>query len=229
MSSGPTPKVFAHRGASRLHPENTIVAFEAARNMGADGVELDVRPSADGCLVVHHDPTLADGGRISTLTRHDLPASVPLLGPVLEACGDLIVNIEIKTDPDDPDYDSSGTFEDQLVELMTTRKMGERALVSSFDRKMLGSVRSLDPAIRTAVLSRRDDDAIGHAVRGGHVAVHPWSQIVTEHYIVDAHDSGLLINVWTVDDPDEMVELAALGVDGLVTNVPDVALKTLGR
>jgi len=211
-----------------LHTENTIAAFEAARNMGADGVELDVRPSADGCLVVHHDPTLADGGRISTLVRRDLPSFVPLLEPVLEACGDLIVNIEIKTDPDDKDYDSSGTLVERLVKLISDRQMGERALVSSFDRNMLVAVRKLDQGIPTAVLSRRDDDAVGHAARGGHVAVHPWSQMVTERYIKEAHDSGLLVNVWTVDDPGEMLALAKLGVDGIVTNVPDVAIETFG-
>jgi len=229
VSPQSTPKVFAHRGASRMHTENTIAAFEAARNMSADGVELDVRPSADGYLVVHHDPTLADGGRISTLARRDLPAFVPLLEPVLEACGNLIVNIEIKTEPDDPDYDSSGTFAADIVKLISDRQMGERALVSSFDRNMLDAVKSLGQDVRTAVLTRRDDDAVGHAARGGHVAVHPWSRLVTERYVAGAHDLGLLVNVWTVDEPDAMLELASFGVDGIVTNVPDIALETLGR
>jgi len=229
MSSRSNPKVFAHRGASRQETENTIAAFEAARNMGADGVELDVRPSADGLLVVHHDPTLADGGQISRMFSNDLPAWVPSLEPVLEACGDLIVNIEIKSEPDDPDYDSSGTFLEKLVGLVSTRQMGDLALISSFNWEMLAGVRALDPTIRTAVLSKGRDGDIAHAVAGGHVAVHPWCRDVTERYIADAHGSGLLVNVWTVDDPDEMRTLARFGVDGIVTNVPDIALATLAH
>ena len=87
--------VLGHRGAPGLAQENTIAAFVAAARLGADGVELDVRRTADGALVVHHDAAIADVGTIAQLTVHDLPEHVPLLDAALDACFGMLVNIEI--------------------------------------------------------------------------------------------------------------------------------------
>ncbi|MFK5282341.1 glycerophosphodiester phosphodiesterase, partial [Lacticaseibacillus paracasei] len=89
------------RGASRAARENTIEAFRLAVDLGADGVELDVRPTADRVLVVHHDAHLADGRAIVATERAELPADVADLGPALDACRDLVVNLELKNDPSD--------------------------------------------------------------------------------------------------------------------------------
>src|SRR5260370_6189299 len=93
--------VLAHRGASAVAPENSLEAFCEARRLGADGVELDVRRSADGALVVHHDAEIAGVGRVAALKVVDLPPVVPLLEPAIAACGDLLVNIELKDLPRD--------------------------------------------------------------------------------------------------------------------------------
>src|SRR4051812_33810066 len=91
--------VIAHRGASKAERENTLGAFRRARAMGADAVELDVRRTVDGVLVVHHDPLPAE------LTPH-----VPTLGDALDACTGMWVNVEIKNDPDEPDFDERDTI-----------------------------------------------------------------------------------------------------------------------
>jgi len=89
--------IIAHRGASARFRENTVEAFLAAARLGADGVELDVRRSADGALVVHHDALLPGGDPISNVAVANLPEYVPLLDTALEACADLFVNVEVKS------------------------------------------------------------------------------------------------------------------------------------
>jgi glycerophosphoryl diester phosphodiesterase len=87
--TGRRPRIFAHRGASAVERENTVAAFAAAVAMGADGVELDVRRTADGALAVHHDAHLADGRLLVEVAAGDLPSEVPSLVEALAACGDV--------------------------------------------------------------------------------------------------------------------------------------------
>src|SRR2546423_3094996 len=98
--------ILGHRGASAHRPENTLDAFLEARRLGADGVELDVRRTADDALAIHHDATLPDGRRLIDLTVAQLPGSVPLLEAALEVCEGLTVNVEIKNASQEPDFDA---------------------------------------------------------------------------------------------------------------------------
>src|SRR5437763_7557885 len=100
--------ILGHRGAPRSARENTIEAFVEARRLGADGVELDVRRSRDGALVVHHDPVIPGGGAIADLRVAELPPYVPFLAAALEACAGLLVNVEIKNAPHEPGFDGEG-------------------------------------------------------------------------------------------------------------------------
>src|SRR5918995_5277942 len=100
--------VIGHKGAAGLAPENTLGAFHVARDVGADGVELDVRRTADGALAVHHDAELPDGRVIAAINWSELPDDVPDLDPVLDVCRGLaLVNVEIKNWPADVDYNES--------------------------------------------------------------------------------------------------------------------------
>src|SRR5436190_11556423 len=106
------PLVLGHRGASAVAPENTVAAFTRARELGADGVELDVRRSGDGVLVVHHDPDIRDVGRIASLPLAELRAARPQLATLeeaLAACRGLVVNAEVKCLPWEPDVDTDGS------------------------------------------------------------------------------------------------------------------------
>ncbi len=225
--------VFAHRGASATLTENTIAAFAAAVAMGADGIELDVRRTADGVLAVHHDAHLPDGRLVCEVVATELPSHVPSLAEALAGCGDLVVNVEVKNWPRDPDHDPSLMVAEKVAGMVAT--MGERVLVSSFNIADVDRVRSINSSIPTATLATfgPDDDVAGRFVdrarRGGHRAVHPHHAAVTPRLVAMAHAAGLAVNVWTVDEPARMVELVELGVDGIVTNVPDVALAALGR
>ena len=225
--------VYAHRGASAARPENTLAAFIAAVELGADGVELDVRRTADGGLAVHHDAHLADGRLLCEVAAADLPGHVPSLVEALAACGDLVVNVEIKNWPRDPDHDPTLAVADAVAGLVT--HLGTRVIVSSFNLADIDRVRSLDPSIPTGTLATFGPDAdvagrfVDRARRRGHTAVHPHHGAVTPHLVDLAHAAGLRVNTWTVDDPDRIRALAALGVDAIVTNVPDIALTALGR
>lgn len=228
-------RVVGHRGASLAFPENTIAAFEGAIAQGADGVELDVRRTLDGAMAILHDDALPDGRLLLETTLRDLPASVPVLADVLDACAPLeVVNIEIKNWPADRDFDPEERLAGEVVGLLESRgELGDgRALVSCFHLPTIDRVHELAPGLATAWLlglvdhpERLIDTAAAH----GHVAVHPHHLFVDESFVERAHDAGLAVNVWTVDDPDRIRQLAGQGVDAVVTNVPDQALTALGR
>jgi glycerophosphoryl diester phosphodiesterase len=221
--------VIAHRGASAAFPENTVAAFEGAKAQGADWVELDVRRTADRCLVVAHDASLPGGALIVDTPRAEIDPSVPSLAEALDACEGMGVNIEIKNHPVDPDFDPSMYLAGEVVAEIQRRRAHDHVLVSCFDLDTVDAVRALDPTVPTAylVLDPEGGAAIDLAVEHGHPALHPWAPMVDDALIRRAHDAGLLVNTWTVDDPDRIAELASWGIDGIVTNVPDIARAAL--
>lgn len=220
--------VVGHRGASVAERENSPAAFEAADRMGADGVELDVRLAPDGRgdfrLVVFHDPL--------PTSQHDLDA-LPGLDDVLRACGRrMLINVEIKNSDDDGGFDPEMAVVAPTIAAM--RRFDPintgRWLVSSFTVETIDRVRLAGPEFATALLcSAFDESTIGAAVDGGHVAIHPWHDLLDAGSVEAAHRAGLLVNTWTVNDPARMTELAELGVDGICTDVPDIARTALGQ
>ncbi len=227
--------VIGHRGASRDHPENTLAAFAGAIDQRADGVELDVRRTADGALAISHDDTLPDGRVLVELQQVELPPDMPMLPQALDVCRPLsVVNIEIKNWPDDKDFDPGEQLASNVVALLEAR--GElddgRYLVSGFHLPTVDRVRELAPGLATAWLLGMITDVgalIERAVEHGHVAIHPHHGFITEELVAQAHGAGLAVNTWTCDDPDRIRWLAEVGVDAVVTNVPSVALTALGR
>lgn len=222
--------IFGHRGASAVEPENTLAAFAAAARLGADGVELDVRRTADGAMAVHHDAALADGRVIVSLAAVELPPEVPLLDAALRACGSLRVNVEIKNVPIDPDYDPSEGVAAQVVDLVNTMGVADQIIVSSFGLAAIDAVRRRDPSVATGWLTLPSYDqmrALDTAIENGHGALHPHFATVTEELVAAAHAAGVAINTWTVDDPSDMRRLAAMGVDTIITNDVALAVATL--
>lgn len=230
--------MIGHRGASSVFRENTVEAFRGAATLGADWVELDVRLTADGVPVVHHDPTIEDVETgplvIAERDRTDLPPWVPTLADALTACEQpgarsgrpLGVNVEIKSWPTEPGYDPDHTQLPAILAVVAAHLSPERTLVSSFDGALLRAVRRLAPALPTALLVFEHAatlDAVAVAADAGHVALNPYHEDVTAEVVAAAHARGLAVYPWTVDDPARMAALLDDGVDGLITNVPDVA------
>ncbi|MEX2100080.1 MAG: glycerophosphodiester phosphodiesterase [Acidimicrobiia bacterium] len=235
----PRPLVLAHRGANRQAPENTLEAFARAMALGADGVELDVHRSADDGLVVHHDAA-AEG--IGVLAEHQLAAirdarpDIPTLDEVLDTCEGSLVNVEMKNLPGDDDFDPDESAADLVVALVERRDGRDRVLVSSFNLATIDRVHALDARLPTAFLTFRGFEplaALELAHERGHTALHPFfgslAGDAAESTVERAHELGLAVNVWTVNEEAELRRLADAGVDALVTDVPDVALQLLGR
>ncbi len=230
--------IIGHRGASADHPENTVDAFRGAREQGADWVELDVRATVDGTLIVHHDPWYRDRRTVWSVPAADVPEGVVDLVTALDACAGMGVNVEIKNSPGDlggEDVPRSLDVADRVAELLAAREaagLDQPVLVSSFDLPTIDRVREVGSGIPTGYLVfdlTEDPDAVRRAADHGHDALHPWDATVTAELVAACRDLGLLLNTWTVDDPARIVELADLGVDGIVTNVPAIASAALGR
>lgn len=236
------PKIIAHRGASACAPENSLEAFERARQDGADGVELDVRLCGSGELVVFHDEDLRRLGkraqRLDELSFEELRnvrlasgVRIPTLREVFEVCGpDMLVNVEIKTD-----HLWRPGFS-RLIEAVAQglRDVPEpaRVLVSSFNPLALVASRRRMPALMHGLLFEKGGPMWA---RGAPLvpwlsvqAVHPQNELCTAHEVARWKGAGYAVNVWTVDDPRRIHELAALGVDGIITNDPLRARQTLG-
>ncbi len=218
-------QVMAHRGASKAEPENTLAAFRRAGEMGSDAVELDVRRTSDGVLVIHHNPKLPDGRLVAGIAHADLPASVPTLGEALDTCAGMWVNVEIKNDPEELDFDPTEMIADETLAHLLARNDDARWLISCFRMETVDRCRAIAPQIKTAWLCVEAPQGIADTlVKKGHHALHPWVAMLTRETIEACHVAGVQVNTWTCDDPARMAELIEWGIDGICTNLPDVAL-----
>jgi glycerophosphoryl diester phosphodiesterase len=223
--------VFAHRGCTEGFTENTIDAFAEARRLGADGVELDVRLTADGALAVHHDAEIPGVGTIAGLEVADLPAHVPLLADVLAVCEGMVVNVEIKNAPQDPGWDPA-----EAVAALTAAAIDEagwttRVLVSSFQMATLRAVQIADGRLALGALWGFAADvgpALAEAAEAGFGAVHPFVLSVDPELVAQAHAMGLAVNVWTVNAPEDLRAMVAAGVDTVITDRLGDALAAAG-
>jgi glycerophosphoryl diester phosphodiesterase len=229
--------VLAHRGGTGPWRENTLEAFSGALRLGADGVELDVRRTADGRLVVHHDAEIEGGGAVQLLPAHDLPDWVPGLDEALEICAGAIVNIELKNAPVEPGFDPAEVAAAQVVSILaaSTTAPGRRpahVVVSSFWPATLEAVHRDGPEVPTGLLVHPSLDvtqAAGQAQSIGCVALHPFHAQVTPALVDRVHDMGMSVATWTVNHDDDVVAVVGAGVDMVITDRVADTLRTLGR
>lgn len=220
--SAPGPLVIAHRGASAVEPENSLAAFRAAVRLRADAVELDVHASADGELFVHHDETL-DGVHhlphtaAARIRAHRLPNGepIPTLADALAVLGRLAVFVEVKS--------LAPRDDDRLFAILDAGPNPGGYAVHGFDHRIVRRLAERRPGLRCGVLSASYlmrplaalEDARATALWQEH-------RLIDRELVATVHGGGALVYAWTVDAPDRMRQLAALGVDGLCTNHPDV-------
>jgi glycerophosphoryl diester phosphodiesterase len=220
--------VWAHRGCTEppadgaeAPVENSLESFLEARRLGADGVELDVRLTADGALAVHHDADIPGFGPVAALGAAELPAHVPLLADVLAVCDGMLVNVEIKNAPQDPGHDPTEAVAALTATAIEETGWTDRVLVSSFQLSTLRAVQVADGRLALGALwgfDVRPEAALAEAVAGGFRAVHPFISFVTPELVAQAHGAGLAVNVWTVNTDADLQAMAALGVDAVITD-----------
>ena len=225
-------QIMAHRGASAVERENTTMAFRRAAEMGSHAVELDVRICKSGELIVHHNAALADSIAIKDLDRGQLPEFIPTLAQALDACAGMWVNIEIKNDESEPDFDPADRVAELVVELLRQRDSSQRWLISSFRRQTVDFVHNMWPQLPTAWLAIQVSDSDAQSLAeslnsSGHSAFNPYVKTLSRHVVEVMHHNGIAVNAWTCDDPVRMGELIDWEIDGICTNTPDVALQVL--
>jgi glycerophosphoryl diester phosphodiesterase len=252
--AAPRPRAIAHRGASAEYPENTMPAFRAAVEHGADYIELDVHCTRDGEVVVVHDERLSriasDDRLIAEMTMAELEAAdaafnftcdggwplrgqgirVPRLAEVLESWPALHFVIEFKP--------RESVIADATLEVVRRARMERRVLFASERLAPIARVRTLAPQIPTnlpltevvAFVQTLPSGAPPYTGTGDALQIPPEYQgvkLATAEVIAAAHRKGLEVHVWTINDQSEMERLLALGVDGIITDHPSRLLTLL--
>jgi glycerophosphoryl diester phosphodiesterase len=216
-------RLIAHRGFAAINPENTIRAVRAAARV-ADAVEVDVRRCGSGELVVIHDATVdrvtEGAGPVADHTLADLRSldvlgtgeGVPTLSAVLAAIPDgVAVNVELKA------------AETAVEAVAVVTESSTDVWVSSFDQAALAACRTADPTLPLGYLTAEGGrTAVRAAARLDCIALHPARRVCDERLVARAHGAGLSVNAWTVDRPKTARSLAAVGVDGVIADRPDV-------
>lgn len=224
-------EVFAHRGLHVTERENTVAAFRAAVALGVDGVELDVRRTQDGVLVVHHDSTVGSLA-IAEHVRSELPTYVPTLPEALESLEGVAVNVEIKNDRGPTEeYDATAALVRQILSTIEESGQSARVSISSFDLATCTYTRSMDRDMSVAWLLW--DVAIGDALVQAHLlglnAVNPHFSTVNADVINRAHELQLDVNVWTVNHVEDLERMTALEVACIITDDPLLAREVVTR
>ena len=235
-------KIVAHRGFSSIAPENTLIAFQKAIDCGADYFELDVQKTKDDSIVVIHDKSVNRTcsndmkGNISEMTYSELAAvkvgyskefsdkykdeKIPTLCEALKmAKGNIKVCIEIKVHG----------VEKEVIDIVNELGVNDEVIVFSFYSTVLEKIHQLDKNIPTLFLMNNADKKTisqAKAIESNAIGVGPGTKI-TEEYLNTAHNQGLEVWKWTVNDEEDMKQLIEAGIDGLITNFPDKALKIL--
>ena len=231
--------VIAHRGSSAAAPENTLAAFRLAIEQGADFVELDVQESADGEVLVVHDSDLMKlGGAPSKIWETDAATlravdigshagpqfsgeRVPTLAEALAVCkGKARVIIELKS------YGHDQKLEERVAAIVEAAGMADDCIYMSLDHAMIGRMKRLRPSWRCGVLVAK---AVGDlaSLDADFFAVE--ARVATRRFVRRVHGAGREIYVWTVNDPAWMLAAMSHGVDGLITDRPDVARLVVAR
>jgi len=232
--------VIAHRGASRAAPENTLSAMKKAIEFGADYAECDVFQTKDGEIVLFHDEemerttgkegmiwdyTLAElkGLEVGSWFKEDFRGEpIPTLREVIKLVkGKIKLNIEVKISGNDPD------IVQKVVDIIRSENFSKECMVTSFEKPVIEKVKEIAPELITGFIF--DEEHPPDIFEGNWEYVCSKRNIVDEAFVQKAKQNGKRLNVWTVNYPAEMKKFIDLGVDGIITDVPDLLKKILAR
>ena len=229
------PVAIAHRGDSAHQPENTLAAFRSAIDIGADWLEMDVQISADGHLVVIHDPTVDrttnGSGRVADLTLAQLQALDAGNGEQIPAFADVLALASAANIPIMPEAKSPNLYpglEMRIVEALNAANYADRAVVQSFDSASLTRLHELAPDLPLCALSGLGHFDLSGSQPGDATAVCPMAEMVLLYpwMLRQAHDEGRKVYVWfgALEHPWSIRLLVEFGVDGVIADDPGLVL-----
>jgi glycerophosphoryl diester phosphodiesterase len=243
MSEYHRPLISAHRGGRAEAPENTVAAFRYAAALGAPGAECDVHLSADGVPVVIHDDTVdrtTNGtGEIRDLTAAELaaldarsvhadwpePAGVPTLAEVLEVTR-AIDYFEVEIKADEPSRIEA--LVPLVIDEIDRAGMREKVRFISFDPDICALCHRLAPDMKLSLLVNQTTAAeIAKALELGCDGIAGWVETATEGFIAAAHERGLAVTIWTVNEDADFENVLAWGADVITTDRPQHMLERL--
>ncbi|MEX1005264.1 MAG: glycerophosphodiester phosphodiesterase [Acidimicrobiia bacterium] len=212
--------VWGHRGWPSRFPDNTVAGIHAAATV-AEGVEIDIRRSADGRLVLSHDPEIAGHvvaeslwSGLAAISVDGHPAAV--LADVLDV--PVMLDLEVKNDPTEPGFDPTHRL---AMDVAAHAREGD--VVTSFWWPSMDAIRASGSGAATGLLFEAPVDpvaAIRHAVDHGHRSIAPHHLLIHALMMDTARTEGIEVVAWTVDDAHEAIRLAELGVAAIITNRP---------
>ncbi|HZC08266.1 MAG TPA: glycerophosphodiester phosphodiesterase family protein, partial [Ktedonobacterales bacterium] len=234
----PSPICYAHRGARGHAPENTLLAFDLAFDLGADGIECDAQLSADGRLVIIHDGTVnrttSGRGAVSALGYDALRLldagrgqRIPSLDETLALvrARDGLLNLELKAESGPEALAVAEAVAARLAALADDDSLRQRIIVSSFSLPAVGEIKRRLPWLRVGALyggrAWRRQAMIERALALGVEAIHPHPRILTQETVRAAHEAGLRVNVWTANRWATIRQLIAWEVDSIFSDFPE--------
>lgn len=213
-----------HRGARAYEPENTLRSFKKALGLGVDAVELDVRRTKDGEIVVIHDAevdrTTNGKGLVSELTLKEVKQLVTEKGekiPTLEEALDFLnrkvkIFIELK----------EAGLEEKVLSLIRERGLEKNVIIVSFHEEALRKVRELNDKVETGLIYVRHGNPIRAALELRANYLLPLYRFTHTADVQKAHENGLKVIVWTINKQEEVSEYVKKGVDGIASDKPDI-------
>ena len=244
------PLVLAHRGANKRAPQNTVPAFKKAVEFNADGIETDVHLSKDGKIVICHnydiDATSNGTGFISDYTCEELKkfdfgsyfseefkgVTLPTVSEMLDVVKDMtLINIEIKAPKEKNDLVK------RTIEEVHRYGLQDKVIISCFNPECIRESKEIDPNIRTGLLY--EDNDLGKEIMAFGVekycaqlnanAAHPQRTLITEDEVKRLHALNMTVNVWTVNEKEDILRLAGWGCDSLISDIPDFVMSVLNK
>lgn len=231
------PLIYAHRGDRSRAADNTLEAFALAVEAGADGIECDVRRTADGVLIMSHDPTHGDLPPLSELSfaeLRDAAPEVPTLAETLESVPSRVqLNVEIKNVPSQPDFDPTRSIVTETLDLIVSADDPGRILLSSFDPDSVRTAGRYGQLVRGLLIAGGVpmDTAIGMARDLGVEALHPPMTSITgdpDGIVASIHTAGLAVVVWNANTASEIEAAKHAGVDVIITDDPGLGRSIVG-
>ena len=229
----PPPLVYAHRGDRSRAEDNTLEAYRLAVEADADGVEMDVRRTIDGVLVMNHDDRRPGFPPIVEMTFADIREQLPSMPTFVETLAsvpqDVWLNVEIKNFPHEADFDESRSIVTQVIETIDEHDTLGRILLSSFDPVTMQRAAQINPEMLRAQLVKLPyglDIGIAAALSQGADAVNPELAHLSKDPIAaisSIHEAGLRTIVWKVNAPEDIAMLLNAGADGVITDDPALA------